>query len=160
MSKNSKVWLSGFFSSLLTFGLTIVALAATPDEALNSFQSLYGQELKDVEATRALTDDVELDAELLKYAQNITNQQALLTVFCQKAHELAAKDSTGYVTAITAMELLTEEAPGKKTECLQKCVDIIQNEYRKTRGKTKTKAGQLLIQVLPSLLTLKFPPET
>ncbi len=151
MSRNSKVWLSGFFSSFLTFGLTIAALAATPDEALNSFQSVYNQELKDVEATPALTDDVELAVELLKSAQKITNQPALFTVFCEKVYELAAKDSTGYVTAIVAMELLTEKVPDKKVECLQKCVDIIQNEYRRARGKTKTKAGQLLIQALTEL---------
>lgn len=154
MNRNFKIWLSGLFSILLVFGLATVTnvTAATPDEAMNSFQSVYGQELKDVEATSSLTDDVELAVELLKSAQKITNQPALFTVFYEKAYELAAKDSTGYVTAIAAMELLAEEVPNKKVECLQKCVDIIQNKYRRARGQTKTKAGQLLIQALTELV--------
>ena len=130
----------------LVFGQTTMA-----DEAEDAFNSLYGEEMKRVVATPSLADDIILANKLLEAAHSVSNQPSLFAVLCEKTYGLAGKSPTGCATALAAMELLAEKIPEKKIECFQKSADLLQSEYGKSRGETKTKIGQILIQALKNI---------
>ena len=127
-----------------------VAPIAHAEEATDVLNSLYGEELKRVAATPTPADDVALARRLLEAAKAAEKQPAFLTLLCEKAHELAIKDPSGYPTALAAMELLAAKVPEKKNDCLQKSVVVYQRQYATARGDEKTKAGETLIQAFAS----------
>ncbi|MBE3097052.1 MAG: SUMF1/EgtB/PvdO family nonheme iron enzyme [Planctomycetes bacterium] len=88
---------------------------------------------------------------MLEDAKKVGDQPAFLTLLCEKAYELAAKDASGHATAIAAMDLLAGKVPDKKIECLQKNVGIYQRQYAAARGEARTKAGENVITALGAL---------
>jgi tetratricopeptide (TPR) repeat protein len=128
--------------------LLILAASARADDATDALDQLYGDDLKRVLATPSPADDVALAKQLLDAAKKVSNQVAFLTVLCEKAYELAAKDASGYPTATAAMDLLAETVGDKKADCLQKCVALYQKQYAAARGDAKVKAGETLTEAL------------
>ena len=80
---------------LLACWALIAILLACPlvllaDEAADTFNKLYGDDLKRVAATPSPADDVALAKQLLEAAGKVTNQTAFLTLLCSGlAHEPA-----------------------------------------------------------------------
>jgi len=103
--------------------------AAWADEAADTFNKLYGDDLKRVAATPSTADDVALAKQMLEGAKKAEDQPAFLTLLCEKACELAIKDPTGYPTAEAAMKLLVASVPEKKVESLQKIAAMHQRSY-------------------------------
>ena len=81
------------------------------NKAAQAMQSLYGDELKRVAATRDVGDDLVLAAKLLEAARAADAQPALLAVLCEKAFDLAAEDPRGHETALAAADLLARRVP-------------------------------------------------
>jgi len=135
----------------LTAVLLACPLVVLADEAADTFNKLYGEDLKRVAATPATADDVALAKQLLEAAGKVTNQKDFLALLCEKAHELAIKDPTGYPTAKAAVELLTANVPEKKVESLQKVAAMYQRSYATARAEAKAKAGEALIESLKAL---------
>jgi formylglycine-generating enzyme required for sulfatase activity len=131
--------------------LFVGPVRAFADEAADTFNRLYGDDLKRVAATPSAADDLALAKQLLEAAEKVTNQTAFLTLLCEKAHELAIKDPTGYPTAKAALELLAANVPEKKVESLQKVAAMYQRPYATGRGDAKAKAGEALIDALKAL---------
>jgi len=104
--------------SALTAILLACPLVVLADEAADTFNKLYGDDLKRVAATPSPADDVALARQLLEAAGKVANQKALLTLLCEKAYELAIKDPAGYPTAKAAKDLLAASAAEKKAESL------------------------------------------
>jgi formylglycine-generating enzyme required for sulfatase activity len=127
------------------------SLPALADEAADTFNKLYGDDLKRVAATPLPADDVALAKQMLEGAKKAGDQPAFLTLLCEKAYELASKDPSGYATATAAMDLLAEKVPEKKVECLQKNAALCQKQYATARGEAKTKAGDSVITALGAL---------
>ena len=134
--------------SAILLACPLVVLA---DEAADTFNQLYGDDLKRVAATRSHDDDVALARQLLEAAGKVANQTAFLTLLCEEAHELAVKDAAGYPTAKAALELLAANVPGKKVESLQKVAAMCQRPYATARGDAKAKAGEALMEALTVL---------
>ena len=59
--------------------------------ALEVFQSLYGEQVRAVQATGKSDDDVELAGKLLSAARQAEANAALRALLCEKVHELAHK---------------------------------------------------------------------
>jgi len=137
--------------SALTAILLACPLVAVADEAADTFNKLYGEDLKRVAATPSPADDVALAKQMLEDAKKSADQPAFLTLLCEKAYELASKDPSGYATATAAMDLLAEKVPGKKVECLQKNAALFQKQYAAARGEEKKKAGESVITALGAL---------
>ncbi len=131
--------------------LLLGVIPAFADEAADTFNELYGEDLKRVAATPAVADDLALAKQLLEAAGKVTHQPAFLTLLCEKAHELAIKDAAGYPTAKAALELLAANVPEKKVESLQKVAAMYQRPYAAARGDAKAKAGETLIESLKAL---------
>ena len=121
------------------------------DEAADTFNKLYAEDLKRVAATPAPADDVVLAKQLLEAARKVANQKDFLALLCEKACELASKDPTGYPTAKAAVNLLAANVPEKKVESLQKMVVMYQRSYAVARTEAKAKAGEALIESLKAL---------
>ena len=136
---------------LAAAGLLIGAAIARADEATDALNQLYGDDLKRVLATPSPADDIALAKQLLDAAKKVSSQPAFLTVLCEKAYELAAKDASGYPTATAAMDLLAETVGDKKVECLQKWAALYQKQYAAARGDARTKAGEALLTALSTV---------
>jgi tetratricopeptide (TPR) repeat protein len=128
--------------------LLALATAAFADEAQDIFDRLYGDDMKRVLATPTLADDIALARQLVNAARTVAHQPALVAVFCDKAYELGAKDTSGHAVAMEAMNFLAEAAPGEKTAAFQKTAAIFQKQYAAAHGDAKAKAGEALIEAL------------
>ena len=128
---------------LLTGSLSVLA-----DEAADTFNRLYGEDLKGVAATPSPADDVALAKQMLEDTKKAGGAPALLVLLCETAYELAAKNPAAYPTATAAMDLLAAKVPEKKAECLQKNAAVYQKQYATARGDARTKAGEKAIEVL------------
>ncbi|MCX5677392.1 MAG: formylglycine-generating enzyme family protein [Planctomycetota bacterium] len=135
----------------LTAILLACPLVVLADEAADTFNKLYGEDLKRIAATPSPADDVALAKQMLETAKTAEGQPAFLTLLCEKAYELAARDASGHPIATAAMDLLAGKVPEKKIECLRKKAAIYQKEYAAARGEAKTKAGEKVIEALSAL---------
>jgi tetratricopeptide (TPR) repeat protein len=120
---------------------------ARADEAQDAFDSLYGDEVKRVTATLTGADDAALAARLLDAARTPGNPPVLVAVICEKAYELAMKDSSGYPTAVAAMELLAEKVPARKAECASKLLAAQMKLFAAAKGDEKTAIGEKLLDL-------------
>jgi formylglycine-generating enzyme required for sulfatase activity len=135
------------------------SVAAATDEAADTFNKLYGEDLNRVAATPLPADDVALAKQMLEDAKKAEDQPAFLALLCEKAYELAAKDPSEYATARAAMDLLAVKVPEKKVECLQKSAALYQKQYAAARGEAKTKAGESVITALGALAEAQVAAE-
>jgi len=132
------------------------SLPVLADEATDTFNKLYGDDLKRVAASPLPADDVALGKQMLEGAKSVANQPAVLTLLCEKAYELASKDPSGYATATAATDLLAAKVPDKKVECIQKNAALYQKQYAAARGEAKTKAGESVITALGALAEVQI----
>ena len=142
--------------SAILLACPLVVLA---DEAADTFNQLYAEDLKRVAATRPADDDLVLAKQLLDAAGKVTHQTAFLTLLCEEAHELAIKAPEGYPTARAALDLLAANVPEKKLESLHKIAAMCQRPYATARGNTKAKAGEALIEALQVLADAQVAAE-
>jgi formylglycine-generating enzyme required for sulfatase activity len=127
------------------------SLPVLADEAADTFNKLYGEDLQRVAATPLPADDVALAKQMLGDAKEAGDQPAFLSLLCEKAYELAVKDASGYATATAAMDLLAGKVPEKKVECLQNNARLYQKQYATARGEARTKAGEDFITALSAV---------
>jgi len=125
------------------------------EEAADTFNLLYGNDLKRVAATRETDDDLALAQQLLNAAKTPKAEPAMIALLADKVYELAAKDSKGAALAIEAMELAAAKVPGKKLECLDRIVSLRQHQVMAARGVARTKASEQLLAALESAADAK-----
>ena len=118
------------------------------EKAAQAFQSLYGEELKRVAATRDVSDDLALAAKLLEAARAADAQPALLAVLCEKCFDLAAQDPKGYDTTVAAAELLARKVPERAEALRERVLAVRQRQYDAARGDARNVAGEALIKCL------------
>ena len=122
-----------------------------PDDAAKAaevFQSLYGEDLKRVAATRDAADDVALAAKLLEAAQAAGTQPALLALLCEKAADLGLADPRGFDTALAAAGLLAAKVPEMADAAVDKVVAVRRRQYDLSRGADRAPAGEKLCEAI------------
>jgi len=122
-----------------------IAAEETPEQ---TFDSLFGDKIKEVVATKATDDDVALATELFLSAAEAKQQPELLALMCRKAYDLAWKAPGGYRIAVKAMEYLAEEVPAKAEAALDALVDVHQHRYTRTIGYYRRMAAEALMKAL------------
>lgn len=127
-------------------------VAAEADEAAETFQSLYGADLKAAKATRSTGDDLQLSRRLLAHAKGLTGNSGLLAVLYQSAYELASGSSDGYETAIEAAERLESVSPEKAGACAEWIVAIRQKQFDAAKGAERRLAGEALIDAMLTIV--------
>ena len=118
------------------------------EKAAQAVQSLYGEELKRVAATRDVADDLALAAKLLEAARAAESQPALLALLCEKAFDLAAEDPKGCETALASAELLAGKVPQRAEALQERVLSVRQRQYDASRGDARSVAGEALIKCL------------
>ena len=141
--------------SIITLAFAAPALAAPEDEALQAFNSLYGEEVKRALATPDAADDAALADKLLEAAKSVSGQPALMAVLCEKAAELGKSNPAGRATAIQSLELLAEKVPDRKAACIEKIAGLRQAAYDAALPDAKAQAGEALIAALLALTDAK-----
>ena len=124
------------------------AATAEAEKAAQVFQSLYGDELNRVAATRDVADDLLLAAKLLDATRAVESQPALLAILCEEAFDLAAGAPKGHDTALAAAELLATKVPQRAEALQERVLSIRQRQYDVTRGDARSAAGEALITCL------------
>ena len=141
-----------FLGRLLMAAILLAgSLLVLADEAADTFNKLYGEDLRRVAATPLPADDVALAQQMLEDAKKVADQPAFLALLCEKAYELAARDPSGHPTAIAVVDVLAANVPEKKIECLQKSVAVYRKQYAAARGKAKARAGEKVLASLTAL---------
>jgi hypothetical protein len=139
--------------TILAAVLSLAALAClsapskgeTPQEA---FDSLYGADIKRVAASADMKDDVALAGEMLKTVQSGDAKPEILLLLCNKAYELAMKDTTGYETAASVMKELGSRMPEKKAYSQEKVADAMQKQFQATPVGLRPVVGEELLDLL------------
>lgn len=163
MSQGISYWVPAAFCGLVSFmALSVLVLTGTPamaaeaeaaaveeaEKAAQAFQSLYGDELNRVAATRDVADNLALAAKLLGAARAADAQPALLAVLCEKAFDLAAEDPKGCETALAAAELLARKTPERAQALQERILSVRQRQYDASRGDARSAAGEALVKCL------------
>lgn len=134
---------------VIACGCAALCVSATTvradDEAKAAFDRIYGPRIEAAQSTGTTRDDVELAAQLLAVAQQSTGNAPILTLLCEHAAELGARDDEGYGSAIAALELLAEHVPDKAAEATERVVPLRRRMYASARGDEKIELGERLI---------------
>jgi len=117
-------------------------------KAAEVVQSVYGEDLKRVAATKDPGDDVALASRLLGAAKAAENQPALLALLCERAADLGLADPRGFDTALAAADLLAAKVPQQAALAQDTVVAVRQRQYDLGRGVDKAAAGDKLIDAL------------
>jgi hypothetical protein len=125
-----------------------VSRAAEGANAEETFDSLYGAELRKVEKTRDTADDLELAARLLEGARKADAMPGVQTLMCIKACRLAAADPKGFETALAAADLLADKAPALVHETEETVLAIRKKQYDASPAEWKAAAGEVYVQCL------------
>ncbi len=138
--------LVGLASILFLLAVTVTPATAQSDQ--ETFRSLYEGRIKSVTATPDRTDDVALANELLAVARTISGQEAMLTLLCDAAYDLAGRSPGGYATAVEAQQLLAEEVRGRRADAHEKLTAILTRQLATGPAEERERAGVSLIELL------------
>jgi hypothetical protein len=138
-------------------GATAPVSDSSPEalKAAEVFQSLYGDELKRVQATPVTTDDVALAAKLLEAARTAGVPVPLLTILCEKSAQLGLADPKGYETALAAAQLLASSVPEKAEAAQDTILTVRQRQYDQARPDEKIRLGQAYADQLLTVAAAK-----
>ncbi len=137
--------------ALATRAMAALCCAAPADADPNAqFQSLFGEDLRRVRATRAVEDDLALAERMLASADNAFDAPALRAVLLRNAYATAARCPGGCATAVRAMKALIASHPKLRCECERSIVSAYRRSYRGARGSARIGACRSLVN---SLLT-------
>jgi hypothetical protein len=141
---------------LAGFGFCLpLALASDADKAQEVFESLYGPDVKKIQASHDGAGAAVLAARLLEAAKTADSSPALQVLLCQKAAELGSMDPKGYDTAEAAADLLVEKSPGNESLAREMIIQLHQRRYEISRPADKAEAAQVLLDDLLTLASAK-----
>ncbi|MDP6542634.1 MAG: formylglycine-generating enzyme family protein [Phycisphaerae bacterium] len=139
----------------LAAALTVFAIALTGGvvlaDAASDFETLFGDEAKRIAATRTKTDDVKFAAALLKAAKEMPDSPALQILLYEKTSQFASSGLTGFDTAMEALGLLEKAVPAKKTQWLEKKLEVVKFRFDKSYGMARKTTGGPYMEMLEAM---------
>jgi len=133
---------------LVAVAILFFAAPLWADEATDTFNRLYGNELEAAQKSKGAS--VALAAKMLEAAKEAEANPPLLALLCEKACELGAQDPKGYDTVLAAADLLSSNIPEKAAACRERVLMVRQQQYAKARSDDKVKTGEALLDALLS----------
>ena len=137
-----------FCAALLFASAAARAADDDAEKAAETFESLFGNDVKNARATPDARDDADLAARLLDTARKTQGQPAFAAILCEKAYELGCANPGGYATAAAALELLAQTAPDRAAGCAERLLEVRQRQFDAARGDEKKAAGEALLACL------------
>jgi hypothetical protein len=122
------------------FVLAVLAGWALGD-AQSDFDTLFGDEVKKVTASRNPKAAAELAVQMLKTVGSVENRPDLDMVLWKYAADLGAKDPSGFATATAAIRKLVAAAPGDAGKWTDKLSAIYRRRYSLARGDERLSVG-------------------
>lgn len=142
-----RMW-TGALLGLATVCLICLTLPLCADESSDAFNTLFGEDLKRVNASGDTSDDVALAARMLAAAKSNSSQAELVRLLCEHACTLGTKASAGYGTAVEAMEFLISKMPEKKAEYQPKLLAASLLQYEVARAPERSRLAEGLVELL------------
>lgn len=123
-------------------------VASACADAESDFNSLFGDEIKRVTASRNGKAAAELAAQMMLAAKSVENRPDLHVLLWTRAAEFGAKSPSGYKTAIQAVKNLLQAKPDDRPRWIEKLSSLHKRRYATARGKERIVVGQELIDDL------------
>jgi len=117
-------------------------------DAEGDFETLFGQEARNVLESKDTEDDAVFAGKLLNAAEAMVDALDLQALLYQKAHEFGARDPSGCTTALQALRLLEKRFPDRRPEWEAKRLGVHRRRYEGSRGEEKQKAAKPYAQAL------------
>lgn len=141
--------------ALAVAGMIGFAHLSRADDARNAFDKRFGKDMERVGKTPDDNDDIELGKILLDAAEIDRSNPESLSLLCENAYRLGAKNSGSYHIAIEAMELLGDNVPELRTKCLEKILVLQMYLYRAAGRRDRVITGEKIIYTLLKLSDAK-----
>lgn len=112
-------------SLIITLFMLLGSLAASSraDDAKQTFDTLFGQKLKQVKATSHRADDTALAEQLIEAAKQATDTPRLVVILCNTAHDLTrSHEPSVALRAMRRLETLAETLPEKLSDSEREAV--------------------------------------
>jgi len=128
-------------SFLVTVAVNMaLANAVFAQNAAESFQTLFGDQVRKVTATASPDDDLRLAVEIVGAARENKLPADLQVVMYNHAFDLASRSEKGHDVALDAMDRLAAAAPGEKIKCSQKALTLHHKRLLRARKSAEKKA--------------------
>ena len=134
---------------LAAAGLLVGGAFAQTRDPQALYEDLFGQEARQVAASRDLKDDAEFAAKLLSASEKVTGETAFKAILFEKAYEFGLRAPPGYATAVAAVEQLKKLSADREDDCNEKLLAVYQLQFKAAKtDDEKAKAGELLMDLL------------
>ena len=127
---------------LFSIVITLPAAAQTPQRV---FDTLYGPELRKVQATRGGEDDLELARKLDQAAQGPAIDTQLCLLMLEHAYELAADHVEGIDLAVNIAQKLAKRQPDKAGEIESELLGLYERHYYRASGEQRAQIAAELV---------------
>ena len=107
---------------------------AAADEPANLFDTLFGEQVKAVAATRDAADDTALAMQMLETLDSLNESPDLQRLICDRAYDLALGDPEGIDAAVASMQRLAGLDPEQAIACHDRIVRALTMAHARTRG--------------------------
>ena len=108
-------------------------------DAKSDFQTLFGQEIKRVVASRKGAEAATLAGQMLLAAESIEDRPELHVMLWTSAADFGAKDPSGYAAATKALKNLLRAATDDSSRWVDKLSAIYKRRYMAARGAERAK---------------------
>lgn len=121
------------------------------DQTTEIYNQLFGQKVKDAQASRDFDDNLEVANELIQTTSTLEKQPDFASLLLQKAYELTRIRPDGYSTAANALELQIQFNPQNTEKTLNQLIALRQRQAAFGNAEDKKQAREHLISVLVKL---------
>lgn len=111
----------------------------------DDFEQLFGDEIKRVQSTRSVEDDVVLAKRMLESAAKLKPNEPMLVPLLNYVFEQGRKTEAAYSMAMEAMRRLGEQFPDREPEAQAKVIALLKTAYLRSRGDARKTYGEQLI---------------
>ena len=122
---------------------------ALGDDVSQVVDVLFGEKIRKVLATISRADDVALASEMLEAIKGDTVTLAMQATLCEKASELAMRDTSGFAVALEAVKVWpVEGTAAEQAAAIEKQVEVLNRIHQTGKPADRTPAGVMLIDLL------------
>jgi len=110
-------------------------------DAKSDFQTLFGEEIKRVVASRKPAEAAALAGQMMLAAKSIKDRPDLHVMLWTSAADFGAKDPSGFAAATQALKNLLQAAPDNSSRWTDKLAAIYKRRYMAARGAERAEVG-------------------